>query len=380
MTKASTERPLRILQVVGGMNRGGTETWLMHVLRNIDREWYHLDFLVHSDQPGSYDDEIRSLGARVIRCESPSRPWEYARNFNRLLQEYGPYDIVHSHVHHFTGFVLWLAQRAGIRGRIAHSHSDTSALQSSVGFLRRAYLGLTQALIRRHATTGLAASQRAAASLFGPDWQNDPRWRVLFCAVDLAPFEGEPDPLGVRAEFDIPPEARLVGHVGRFVSVKNHAYVVDIAAELLRRNPSAHVVLVGDGPLRDTIQHKVESLGLNRNVHLIGLRPDVPRLMCAMDAFLLPSFYEGLPLVLIEAQAAGLPCFFSDVVAAESDILPELVHRLSISLPPSEWAAAIEATFDEPSFRQQALRRVKASAFQITNGVAELTGLYDNIP
>src|SRR5262245_22629351 len=134
--------PLRILHVVGAMNHAGIETWLMHVLRNIDRDRFRLDFLTHSLKPGAYDEEIRSLGSALHPCLSPSRPSSYARNFRRVLRESGPYDIVHSHVHHFTGYVMWLSRKAGVPVRVAHSHSDTARKDAASSFLRRSYLGL----------------------------------------------------------------------------------------------------------------------------------------------------------------------------------------------------------------------------------------------
>ncbi|MGO9691541.1 MAG: glycosyltransferase [Syntrophobacteraceae bacterium] len=152
-------KPIRVLHVVGGMNRAGTETWLMHLLRNIDREHYRMDFLVHAAQPFEYAEEIEALGARVIPCLHPTKPWRYARNFMRILKELGPYEVVHSHVHHFTGLPLYLARRAGVPVRIAHSHSDTSRSDGKAGPARMAYLGLMKHLIRTNATV---AWQQAA--------------------------------------------------------------------------------------------------------------------------------------------------------------------------------------------------------------------------
>src|SRR5208283_2990654 len=128
------KRPMRILQIVSGMDTGGVETWLMHILRRIDRDRYRFDFLVHTTKPCFYDDEIKSLGCRIIPCLHPSRPWQYAWNFFRLLKEHGPYDVVHTHVHHFSGFTLMLAHLAGVPMRIVHSHSDTSLIDGRVGF------------------------------------------------------------------------------------------------------------------------------------------------------------------------------------------------------------------------------------------------------
>jgi len=374
-----SESPIRILHVVGGMVRDGVETWLMHVLRHIDREHFRMDFLVHTTQPCAYDDEIRALGSQIIPCLHPSQPWLYARNFRRVVREHGPYDIVHSHVLHYSGYILRLAQQAGVPVRIAHSHSDTSRLQAQAGLLRHGYLTLMKRWIARHATVGLAVSRQAAAGLFGPAWESHPRWQILHYGIDLAPFQGHIDPVAVRAELDVPAEAFVIGHVGRFVEVKNHAFLVDIAAEVAKREPRMCLLLVGDGPLRPTIKQKVAQVGLADQVVFIGSRPDVPRLMLgAMDVLLLPSHYEGLGLVLIEAQTAGLPCVFSDVVPEEAGVVKPLMRRLSLSQPASVWAEVILAVRDAaPAITQQeALAVIEKSSFNIQTSVKSLAEVY----
>src|SRR5208337_2567617 len=142
---------IRVLHVVGGMNRAGTETWLMHLLRNIDREQYRMDFLVHTAQRFEYGEEIEALGSRIIPCLHPLKPWSYARNFMRILTEHGPYHVVHSHVHNFSGLPLYLARLAGVPVRIAHSHNDTSRSDGGARPARLAYLRLTSRLIRTNA-------------------------------------------------------------------------------------------------------------------------------------------------------------------------------------------------------------------------------------
>src|SRR5208283_1463389 len=150
----ATNRPVRILHVVGGMNRGGVETWLMHLLRHLDRQRFRMDFLVHTSQPCAYDNEIAAFGSRIIHCFPHTKPWRYAPNLMRILREDGPYDVVHSHVHHFTGLLLFIARRAGVPVRIAHSHSDTSLSDNGAGPGRLAYLWLMKYLIRTNATGG----------------------------------------------------------------------------------------------------------------------------------------------------------------------------------------------------------------------------------
>ncbi len=374
-------RSIRVLQVVGGMNRGGIETWLMHILRHIDRDRFQMDFLVHTNEPCAYDEEIRDLGSNIIPCLDPSRPWLYARNFQRILHKYGPYDIVNSNVHHFSGYVLRLAQHAGVPIRIAHSHNDTSSLEAKAGWMRRFYLALMKWLITRYATTGLAASRIAAADLFGRFWETDPRWQTLYYGVDLKPFQGLVDRVNVRAEFGIPPDAFVIGHVGRFVEQKNHQFLLDIVSEIGKREPKMRLLLVGDGSLHPEIAQKVIHLDLEDRVIFAGVRPDVHRLMLgAMDVFLFPSLYEGLGLVLVEAQAAGLPCVFSDVVPEEADVAKPLVKRISLSKSASIWAEAVMAAPSLTSSITQtdALAIIKNSPFNIEINVNKLAKIYES--
>ncbi len=327
MSSAGRQTPIRILHVVRGMNPGGVETWLMHVLRHIDRRKFQFDFLTHTRDRCFYDQEIQHLGGRIIPCMHPSWPWCYAKNFSRALSLFGPYDVVHSHVHHFSGFVLTLAARANVPIRIAHSHNDLSTVDRRAGIMRRLYLTLSKRLIARHATVGLACSNLAAAALFDAAWQTDPRFKVLYCGIDLKPFQESVDREHVRKELGLPPEAFVCGHVGRFAEQKNHDFLVDIFSLVAKDLPKASLLLIGDGPLRTKIEEKVRRLGLDDRVIFAGVRADVPRLMLgAMDCFVFPSFHEGLPLVLLEAQAANLPCIISNTISDEVDCI---LSRLS---------------------------------------------------
>ncbi|HVO42920.1 MAG TPA: glycosyltransferase [Aggregatilineales bacterium] len=369
----------RILEVFGAMNRGGAETWLMHVVRHIDRQQFQIDFLVHTTQPAAYDDELHALGSKVIPCMHPSRPRTYAHNLRRILQEHGPYDVVHSHVHHFSGYILRLAYQAGVPARIAHSHRDSSMLQAKARLPRRLYVALMQRWIHHYATCGLAASQKAAAALFGRDWERDPRYRLLYCGIDLEPFRQPVDRAQVRAELGIPPEAFVVGNVARFNEEKNHQFFVDIAAEITKRAPCPYFLLVGDGALRPTIEARVAELGLKDRFVFAGLRPDIPCLMKgAMDVFLLPSLFEGLPLVGLEAQAAGLPMVLSDTIAEELTVVRDLARQVSLQQPASVWAETVLGMHENVGInvRSEALSILEGTPFNIRSSTELLGNIY----
>jgi glycosyltransferase involved in cell wall biosynthesis len=364
------------------MNRGGVETWLMHILRHIDRERFQMDFFVHTAQPCAYDDEIRALGSKVISCPlRRAKPWLYARNFKRILRECGPYDIVHSHVHHFSGYLLRLAKQVGVPVCIAHSHSNTSSIEASKGWFRLFYLNLMKLWIFRYATIGLGASRQAAADLFGSAWESDPRWRILYCGTDLIPYQKLVDPVIVRTELCIPANSFVIGHVGRIDEPKNHLFLVEIAAEVAKREPEMRLLLVGDGSLRLDVEKKVAQLSLTDRVVFAGTRSDVPRLILgAMDVFVFPSIYEGLPVALLEAQAAKLPCIFSDIITDEVEVVKPIMRRMSLSQPASAWADAILADRYSMSAIKctETLKKMEQSPFNISKGVESLTALYSS--
>ncbi|HEY3296728.1 MAG TPA: glycosyltransferase [bacterium] len=371
-------RPLRILHVVGGMGRGGAEMWLMHMLRGMDRSHFRMDFLVHTEKPCAFDEEIRALGSQVIPCMHPHQPLVYAANFRRIAAEHGPYDIVHSAVHHFSGYVLRLAAHCGIPGRIAHSHNSSSGMDTPNRLTRRLYFGVMEHWVRKYATAGLACSSPAAAALFGENWLADPRWRVHYPSTDLSPFRQSVDRASVRVEFGIPEDAFVIGHVGRFDHQKNHPFVIAMAEETLRQDENAWFLLVGDGPRRTEIQQKAAHSPYRHRIVFAGSRSDVPRLMLgAMDVFALPSLHEGLPLVLVEAQAAGLPVIISDVITPEAGVVKPLVSRLSLSQSAAEWAAEMLSwrRRDKPE-PAQALAEIAASPFHLENAKVNLARVY----
>jgi len=376
----SLVRPMRILQVVGGMNIGGTETWLMHVLRHVDRERYQMDFLVHTIEAQAYDEEIRSLNCRILPCLSHKQLWNYTRRLERILLQYGPYDIVHSHVHHFTGIVLRTARRARVPVRIAHSHSDTTRLQREAGPMRRFYHQLMAHWILKNATVGLAASRKAAFALFGRNWESGGKIRTIHCGIDFTPFWRLPDSGEVRSELGIPQDAFVVGHVGNFGPPKNHEFLVEIARDLARRAPQARFLWIGDGKLRSAIQRKVAQAGLDKKVCFTGLRQDVVRLLAAMDVFVFPSLWEGMPLSLIEAQAAGLPCFVSDTITTEAHVVKPLITPLSLRQPAAEWAERIlrMRNMPAPISRSESLSLLEQSSFSIESSYRTLEEVYND--
>jgi glycosyltransferase involved in cell wall biosynthesis len=372
---------MKILQVVGSLDRGGVETWLAQMLAHLDRRKYAMDFLVHTATPGALDKQVRGHGARILPCLpklQDGHPFRYARSFRSILRECGPYDCVHSHIHHSSGYILMLAAMGGVPVRIAHSHNDTCALDRRSGWARRAYCSAMNGLIRRYATLGMAVSRAAAPALFSEAWTSDRRWRLCPLGIDLKLFTPPVDARGLRRELGIAPDAFVVGHVGRFAEQKNHRFLVEIARHFRLLEPAAVFLLVGDGPSKAEIEALVRQHGMESAFAFAGVRADVEQLMTgAMDCFLFPSCYEGLGLVLWEAQAAGLPCLVSDVVPAEASVAPGLVRRLPLAADAAVWAAEL-ARIRLPAGRPRDPMSPRLAACSIEASAVWLSQIYDS--
>jgi glycosyltransferase involved in cell wall biosynthesis len=372
------ERPVRILQVVSGLERGGIEIWLMHVLQRLERSCYQMDFLLTTPSPGTYEAAFRAEGSQMIPCYARRQPLAFARGFAAALQRFGPYDVVHSHVHHYSGLIVRLAAWYRVPVRIVHSHNDTRPAEMDAGWQRRAYLRLMKGWIRRHATDRVAVSREAGEDLFGPGWEEEARCGLLYCGLDFAPFAVAEDRAAVRRLVGLPPDALVIGHVGRFFWRKNHRFLLEIAAAAMAREPRAWLLSLGDGPLQAEIAAYAGELGIAGRCVFAGMRSDVPRLLRgAMDVFVLPSHHEGLSLAQLEAQAAGLPCVLSDALTPEGDVVAGLIHRLPLTAGAEVWAQRLlEVAAAQAVSRAAAHRTMTASPFAIEKSVANLLRLY----
>ena len=370
---------LRVLHVVGRMNPGGVEVWLLNVFRNADLDAVAFDVMVHNQAEGAYDREIQSLGIG-IHCNPEFRnPYRYYRRLAEIVGRPNRYDVIHSHVHHYSGLVLALAAALGVPARIAHSHNDTSAQDGSGGAPRRAYLALMKALLRRSATLGLACSELAGTSLFGGRWQSDSRWRLFYYGIDPAMYRIPSDAAGVRTEFDLPPDAELIIHVGRFDHQKNHVFLAEVFEQIALARPAAYLMLVGTGPLQTAVREWFGSRGLQHRVRFCGRRSDVPRLLTASNLFVFPSHHEGLPVACLEAQAAGLPLLLSDRITSEVIVAPARATVLPLG-DAGAWARAADAALATEPNRGAAVSAFAGSPFDIARSTSSLLETYAALP
>lgn len=314
------------------MHRAGLETMLMNYYRNIDREVLQFDFLTHRPEKSDYDDEILSLGGKVYYAPRlyPQNYPAYFRWMKDFWAQHPEYTVVHSHIDAMSYLPLLTAKRAGVPVRIAHSHS--TSIDKDFKYIPKQFF---RGQITKAANVYWACGEEAGRFLFG-----DTPFREIPNAVDAEKFAFSSELCAQkRGELGVN-DAFVVGHVARLAHEKNQCFLLDIFREIKQEKENAVLLLIGVGERERAIRKKAEQLGLTDSVRFLGRRSDVNELYQAMDVFVLPSLFEGVPLTGIEAQFAGLPCFFSDAVTREVDFS----HRsqfLSLQSPPSAWAKEI---------------------------------------
>lgn len=304
--------PIRVAHVMGKMHGGGVEAVVMNYYRHIDRDRIQFDFLVDSDSTLIPCEEIESLGGHVFEVPQYQHLHDYMKYLEGLFAE-KKWPIVHSHVNVLSVFSLCAAARAGVPVRIAHSHSTSGKGEYAKNALKR--ILRTQA--NRYPTHRMACSNYAGEWLFGKHAKFD----ILYNAIELNAFSFDARVRAqVRTDLGLADDSLVIGHVGRFMPQKNHAFLLDVFSDVVTCKPNAVLILVGCGELRASIESRAVECGLADRIRFLGQRDDVKRLYQAFDVFVLPSLYEGLCLVGVEAQRAGLPCLLADTITHEVDV------------------------------------------------------------
>lgn len=323
---------LRVLQCVNIMDRAGIENMLMNYYKKIDRTQIQFDFLTHRPTKGAYDDEIYKLGGKVYQAPRlyPQNYSYYFSWMSNFFASHPEYKIVHSHIDAMSFFPLLAAKKANIPFRISHSH--TSKLDFDVK-LPIKFIALK--LIPYVSNFYMACGKTAGEFMYG---KRD--FLVVHNAVDLDKFsfkiglrDKKRKELGLSDRF-------VVGHVGRLCYIKNQSFLIDVFRRVLQLKPNAHLLLVGNGEDEKDLLNKIENYNLIGHVHLLKDRDDVDELYQVMDAFVLPSLFEGVPVCGVEAQANGLPCFFSSNISDEI-LLTNNSVKLDLKDSLEKWAASI---------------------------------------
>lgn len=330
------EEPIRIAQIVGKWIGGGVEAVVMNYYRHLDHSKIQFDFICDDDSTNIPYDEIEKLGGKVILIPPYQKVFKYQRELRRVLRD-GKYKIVHSHINTLSVFPLYAAKKVGVPVRIAHSHSTTNKKEWKKNLLKQ----VLRPFSRKYATNYMCCSELAGRWLFGDKAYDDGKVYLLNNAIDLDKFKYDKKIRDKkRKELGIKEDTIVIGHIGRFVAQKNHTFLIDIFNQFHKKEKNSILLLAGQGPLQEEIKNKVRELGLNDSVRFLGQRNDANELYQVFDVFLLPSLYEGLPVVGVEAQASGLLCFFSDDMTKETKVLDSTVF-MSLSNADDEWATSI---------------------------------------
>lgn len=331
--KITDAEPIRIAQIMGKWIGGGVESVVMNYYRHMDRTKVQFDFICDEDSTNIPYDEIYKLGGKIIKIPCYTKIIKYHKQLKKILAE-GNYKIVHSHINTLSVFSLFAAKCAKVPVRIAHSHSTTNKKEKKRNLIKQ----ILKPFSKFFATNYMCCSELAGRWLFGDKTYNQGKVFLLNNAIDVEKFSYNQEIRNqIRNKMSINKDCIVVGHIGRFVDQKNHSFLIDIFNEIHKINENSILLLAGQGPILDEIVERVKELKLEKNVKFLGQRDDAYKLYQAFDIFILPSLYEGLPVVGVEAQAAGLLVILSDSTTKETKIL-DSTKFISLQKDANFWA------------------------------------------
>lgn len=332
--------PLRIAQVLNRMDSGGIESVVMNYYRHIDRNRIQFDFYFAADSTFPQREELGRLGAEVFLIPPYNRPFAYHQTLYHAFKK-RKYAIVHAHLSTMSVFALFAAWRAGVPVRICHNHTTAHWGEGKKTLLKY----ILRPFNKLFATDYFACGEKAGRWMYGNRCFDAGRVHIMPNAIDTKKYEFDQDArVRLRNELNIPQTAFVVGHVGRFMYQKNHLFLLQVFRGVLRLQENSFLLLVGEGELQEMVRQSVREQGLEGRVIFTGARKDVSKLYSAMDVFCLPSYYEGLPVVALEAQANGLPCFFSKCITEEVQL--SNAERLPLD-EPEKWLKEILAQISQ---------------------------------
>ena len=362
---------LRVLHSVSNMARAGIETMLMNYYREMDTSLTQFDFLANKPDPGEYDEEIRRRGGRVFVSPglNPLHYLQYQRFVAEVLAGNPGIRIVHAHNEAMGFYPLQSAKNAGIPVRIAHAH-NTRIIREYKYPLK---------LVCKQLLPGAATDYWSCGTEAGIYYFGKKRWYesgfILRNAIDVSKFSFQLEVRQRLRQSYALENCFVIGHVGRFNVQKNHSRLLDIFAEIAAADPQARLVLIGVGELEQAAKEKVRALALEDRVLFLGQMANVNEWYQAMDCFVLPSLFEGLPVVGIEAQAAGLPCCFSDRVTDEVLLSPN-AHRIPLEASNGDWAKEILTGKRAETNREQGVNLIRRAGYDIHEEARKLQNLY----
>ena len=373
--KKNETQPIRIAQIIGKYVGGGVEAVVMNYYRNIDKTKVQFDFICDEDSTNIPYEEIEKMGGKVILIPPYQKAFKYHKELKRVLKE-GNYQIVHSHINTLSVFSLFAAWAAKVPIRIAHSHSVI--INNMLEFKRNILKNILKHFSKIFSTNYFACSESAGISQFEKKVFLNKKVEIINNAVDLEKYKyNENIRKKIRKKYNIDDNTFVIGHVGRFVETKNHDFIVEIFKRFHEKNSNCILLLVGHGPTENKIRNKISELGLENSVVFLGQIENVNEIYQAMDLFLFPSLYEGLGMVLIEAQVSGLPCVASTNVPRIAKLVDN-VEFVDLKSDVIKWVDAMLLTSNSTTRKDNSLI-IKNCGYDIKEEARVLMDKYNTL-
>lgn len=329
-------KQVRVIYILGGsMKYGGTEAFIMNYYRHINHDIVQIDFIYQGEEAGVYDKELVASGSKIFHVPYKSRkPIEFTKRVADILKK-NNYKIIHSQMDAMGLWPLAIAKHVRVPVRIAHSHNTSHQTEIKIKIL---WNNLAKLLLRKYATDYFACGEKAGIFLFGEKKVKSGEVVYIHNAIETNKYKyNEYDRKKLREMLGIKDNEFVVGHVGQFRKQKNHKFLLEIYKEILKKRKNSRLVLIGDGELKPSMEQYADKLAIIDRVLFLGARNDIEKMLNVFDVFIFPSLFEGLSVVMIEAQANGLPCIMSDTIAEETK-LTELISSMSLGEAPTVWA------------------------------------------
>lgn len=364
----------KILEIIGSLRIGGQEKVGREIGLHIDREKYEIHYLVFDEIKEPYESDLEKAGIKVYHLPEPSKGYvQYLKNLSRLFDE-NQYSVVHAHTMFNCGWAMLLAWAKKVPCRISHSHSIKMA-DYHYSMLAKVYQAAMQKLIHIFGTEFIGCGRAAGEWLFGKNFFKK-HGTVIYNGINTKQFlfssvkrEEMRKKLNISDKF-------VIGHTGHFMKVKNQQFLISLMPEILKQRPDAVLLLLGDGELKDKNWEYCKELGIEDKVIMTGNVSNVSDYLCAMDVFVFPSLYEGMPLSIIEVQCNGLPCIISDTVP-EDVFLTDLIRPLSLKSPKENWIREICSASRHDS--QKYGKIMGETGFDESNMLKNIYKIYDSV-
>ena len=360
---------IKVMHVIASLDIAGAETLLLNIFKRINKEKFEFYFLCYGNKKFDYEEEIVKYGGKIVKIDKPSDVG-FVKFFKEICKVFKKekFDIVHAHTFYNSGVIMLIAFLFGIKKRIVHAH--TVDIEKNNKIKKKFYKKISKYLINIFANVFIACSKESAKSLF-----INKKVNIISNGIDIEKFTYDKNTRNkLRDKMCISEDTIVIGNVARFFESKNHKYMVKVFKEYIKINSDAILLLIGNGPLKDYIKKKVLNYGIDKNVVFLDATSNVNELYNIMDVFLFPSLFEGLGIVLIEAQTNGLKCLISDTIPKEVEITNNIIF-FELEKSPKEWAKKL---YNINLNRKQETKLIKESGYDINKTINIIEILYSD--